>query len=225
LKDVFKTDSSDRIETLLDDLVTEYQTNRDEYQRGLINKKIQKSYYFMQLMKAKRSGLGVIYLSYFYDWRGRFYSYSGLDPLNNKYFRPFYKLNSNLDLDDLRGSNYFKCLNSLKTRLDNDPILDYFMKIIYLEIGKLYKTRLINEGGVTIEDFIECGRRKLSVVLDNSEDELYRFSLEEGLACLERTGDMPNITIIRDATASSFQHWGVELGVRSKFLDILNLDG
>jgi len=225
LKDVLKINCLNNFESTLNDMVTKYHSTEDVTQREDLNKKIQKSYYFLQLVKVKDSGLGKIYLSYFYDWRGRFYSYSGLDPLYNKYFRPFYKLNSSLDLNNLRESHYFKLLTELDLNFDNNPILDYFKKIIYLEIGKLYKVHLINKNGVSLADFINFGRKKRVEKLDSSEDELYRFSLNKCLLHIENTGDIPNITIIRDATASSFQHWGIELGIRDDFLEILNISG
>lgn len=170
-------------------------------------KRLQKAYYFTILYLFKKNmSSGKIYLSYFYDWRGRFYSNSTIDPLYNKVFRPFYKFKSVLDEDRIRESRYFKVLTSINLRLNDDLMLDYFTKVIYIELGKLHKNQLISREGVSIEAFIECGQRRKDEVLEDLESEVYRLSLVEGLGLIKESRTVPNLTIIRDATGSNFQH-------------------
>jgi len=65
----------------------------------------------------------------------------------------------------------------------------------------------------------------VGVSVNDLENELYRVRITEGLDILLGGHQIPNITVYKDATASSFQHWGILLGLSEGSMSILNFDG
>jgi hypothetical protein len=174
-----------------------------------LKKKKNRAYYFLLSKKFISLEINKLYFSYFYDWRGRFYSYSPLDPLYNKHLRPFYKLESVLNESSLTSSQFFIKINRLTSNMfSSDLIKNYFISIIYLEIGKMHTKSLIslNKYSLNITEIIGLGISKSGEELISMEDELYRLSMVDELLYLKSNDRPRNFTVFKDATASSFQH-------------------
>jgi hypothetical protein len=89
-----------------------------------------------------------------------------------------------------------------------NPILNYFYIVIYLELGKLFvKTKVKPESpSILLDDLLALGEANQGTVLDDLENELFRLKLVEELSFIQNNGVSRNFTIYKDATASSFQH-------------------
>ena len=154
----------------------------------VIEKDIQKLYYSIIIEKLFSLEFP-LYLPYYYDFRGRIYSGSPVDPMYLKVMRPFYKINTGLDLASLKLSPYFKFVIGLRldlgekisSFLEND-VDTYFVRILFFEIGKLKKNKIIKVLGNTFEEFALLG---LSLYLDEPdfsiEDYAYYLSIKASL--------------------------------------------
>ena len=193
-----------------------------------LKKRKSRLYYFLLSKSFVGLKINKFYLSYFYDWRGRFYSYSALDPLYNKHLRPFYKLESLLNEASILSSIFYKKINLETNNLfSRDPIKNYFISIVYLEIGKMHVKRLISpaKSTLTLKEVMGLGINNKHEPFTNVESELYRMSMLDELSHLENHDRPRNFTVFKDATASSFQHWAVLLGLKSSYDCMLNFNG
>ena len=111
--------------------------------------------------------------------------------------------------------------NSIKSDIDR-----YFMIVLLLELGKLAKGKIASSRGNSLNEFIELGS---GLYIKNaeikSEDLAYYLSIKECISNFTITGSWKDTLIIRDSTGSSFQHWGVLLGIKESALEKLNLRG
>lgn len=99
-----------------------------------------------------------VYLSYFFDFRGRIYSYSAVDPLYNKMFRAFYFFKKTMNCLEIKNSKFYKAilaqnvdLKKYKIFIKNELDL-YFFTVLLLELGKLKK-----QNGFNLQDFVDQG--------------------------------------------------------------------
>lgn len=182
------------------------------------NKKlVQKLYYFMISSKIKSGCTNSFYMSYFYDFRGRMYPNYFLDVVYMKFLRPFFYFIIDERVDEIVNSNFYKKLNNI-FKFSN--INEYYIIVCKIEIGKLYKSK-IKSNSINVKEFIELYNSYKDIKLKDVEDELYRIRLNKALS----GNNFNNLTIIKDSTASTFQHWAVELDYKDEFRYTLNLDG
>lgn len=203
--------------------------------KDVYKKEIQRLYYAMVAETLADKG-GAFYVSHYYDFRGRVYPASSASFMYLKAIRPFFR---SRDCDspaaDLFGSRYFKfVLNSRallprelaeKTAADVDA---YYALVLLSELGKLRKSKIMDQNGsVTFDSLVNEGIRLLGSesVWDEADELSYSLSIRRSINRFLSVGSWDNVTVIRDSTASSFQHWATELKVKSGFMKYLNLDG
>jgi hypothetical protein len=156
-----------------------------------------------------------IYTAHFYDFRGRMYPKSIVSFMYFKAIRAFFKTSFNKpNYDEIRKSKYFERVMSQKVFLGEgfesinlNDIDRYFLNIILLELGKLQKKSMLGEG-LELKDFIVKG---IELFYSNCndvgiDDFGYLYRLKHCLNTFIETRSWVDITIIRDSTASSFQH-------------------
>jgi hypothetical protein len=183
--------------------------NKNKYLKQEYLKDTQRLYYFLAVEKILKIEFP-IYFSYYYDFRGRIYSTSNLDPLYLKFLRPFYILKSIKNKENIiRSKYYLKILeeNIVLPKKLNDVIRDnvdkYFIIVLLMELGKLAKT---NEDG--LKNLIErgysfhCQKPKF----ENLEDLIYYNNINDSLNNFLTNRNIEDVTIIRDSTASTLQH-------------------
>ncbi len=176
-----------------------------------------------------------LYTAHYYDFRGRIYPRSAIGFMYLKIVRGCFTMGrGKLDEGLLFASKYYASIMSHDIKV-NEALYDgavtgkdsYFMRVILLEVGKLRK-REFASGKATLVDLIRKGEESL-MSNDTSwldvDEAGYFFSLRDCFRQFKDHGSWRNITIIRDSTASSFQHWGRALGVKPGFHAMLNLKG
>ncbi len=202
-----------------------------------IDATIQSLYYTILIYKTKSLSYP-IYHSFFYDFRGRLYPYSTIGFAYLKNIRPYFTLKQErlLQLSELEKSVYYnKIINSrpklttetlahLKTNLDK-----YLTYVCYMEIGKLFKKTINSENGITASQFIELGENiyynQQLYAFNDVADFSYFLNIKNCLDNFFITNTWLNINIIRDSTASTFQHWGVFLKLKPEYYKFFNVDG
>jgi hypothetical protein len=148
------------------------------------------------------------------------YPDSALGFLYLKPLRPYYKLGLQFPgfskLRALLKSKYFKEVQKLQ--IDVPPTLSkqiknkigrFYLITVLLELGKLSKKKLIQETGTPMQLFIDAGYSNYlnrSVINLKLEDLTYFWSLCSALDAFVDRGYLTNLTVIRDATASTAQH-------------------
>ncbi len=168
-----------------------------------------------------------VYLSYFFDFRGRIYSYSAIDPLYNKLFRAFYCFKKKIDYLSIKNSKFYKIILAQNINLKEyknlikDEIDYYFLTILLLELGKIKK-----QSGFCLQDFIDQGillyKYEEEVALD---DLSYYLQIKREINFYLTNSLWRGTTIIKDSTASTLQHWGCLLTVKKNMKHVLNLNG
>jgi len=206
-----------------------------EYDILNLNNIIQWLHYIAIAEKAKDI-IYPIYLPYYYDFRGRIYPRSAMGFTYMKLIRPLFTIISQYtqNYENLRASKYFNIINNSKIdirqlKLVNEisDINKYYTIIHLLEIGKHYKSCIITDRGLNLQELVDLGI-KYFYSEENSlelEDSIYVRNLKNNLTNFIKTNNYLNISIIRDSTASFLQHWGIKLGVKTEFLEKLNLNG
>jgi len=158
-------------------------------------------------------------------------------------------------LPSLKGSWFFKEFSRLSLDLENsrDPIINmrglrglsirfglsldflvYYVNSLLLEVGKLNKKLLITGdlSSVTLAEMQTEGLRLIT--LTDKELELSGFDLSEifeiiksrtAINTLFNEGVILNITLNKDSTASSLQHWATILQPKEDSLACLNFRG
>jgi hypothetical protein len=157
-----------------------------------------------------------LYTGFYYDFRGRIYPDSFVSFLNLKQIRSLFLFKkSEFNAAKIERSNYYKLISSQNIKLD--PIFDglkvsevnrYLVIMISLELGKLTK-KFYKKEGASLQDFVDEGYRVFKQTsYDNIkfEDLGYVYTLKNSLTTFIEKGYWLNTTIIRDSTASSFQH-------------------
>lgn len=202
-----------------------------------INKDVQKLYYNTIIYNLKNLKYPV-YNSFFYDFRGRIYPDSNMGFTYIKDARPFFRFEKTTTFckNSLESSTYFnKVLNSdvcipkqINTHV-SDKFDLYFLKTCFLEIGKLSKKTIYKDTGLSIKDIVEKG---IEMYLDKNNcnfkettDYAYFLSTTNCLDVFFLTKKWSNISIIKDSTASTLQHWGTLLETKHEHINYLNLDG
>lgn len=180
-----------------------------------IKKDIQKLFYYAIIDNLKNIDFPV-YVAHYYDFRGRIYPKSVIGFLFLKVIRPFYQQTCDFDEFGLTSSLYFKKLleqkpifpNNIQMLIRND-IDRYFFSILFLELGKLKKNILIKSNGVGLQEFIDMG---VNIYFNSPEDEFeledyaYYINIKQIIDDFCKNQVWSNGLIIRDSTASSFQH-------------------
>jgi hypothetical protein len=156
-----------------------------------------------------------IYTAHFYDFRGRMYPKSIVSFMYFKAIRAFFKTSFNKpNYDEIRKSKYFERVMSQRVFLGENlesinpnDIDRYFLNIILLELGKLQKKSILGVG-LELRDFIAKGIELFYSDCSNVDidDFGYLYKLKHCLNTFIATRNWVDITIIRDSTASSFQH-------------------
>jgi hypothetical protein len=203
---------------------------------NIIKKELQKLFY-IRVIESAKDIIYPIYIPYYFDFRGRLYPKSPLGFTHLKIIRPFFKLESFKDDNYilLEDSIYFKKILSLNIIINYDDYqLDmtlkdkYYLAIHLLELGKLFKSEIKVNEGITLQSFINLGIKYYCCNDFDSlkvEDFTYAVSIVENINYYKIHKIYKNITIIRDSTASFLQHWGLKLGIKSPYLSKLNLCG
>jgi len=168
-----------------------------------------------------------VYLSYFFDFRGRIYSYSAIDPLYNKLFRALYCFNKKIDYLSIKTSKFYKVIVGQKIDLKKyknfikNEIDSYFLIILLLELGKIKK-----QNNFCLQNFVDKG-----LFLYNHEEEVglddlgYYLQIKREIDFFLTNSLWRGTTIIKDSTASTLQHWGTLLTVKGDAKYTLNLSG
>lgn len=183
------------------------------------------------------------YFRYYFDFRGRLYADSPISYTNNIWFRYLFFYGFYTDNEILNFKKKIKTTdladfyiiynNSILTKefksIDyNDVFIQYYINIIFIEIGKLFKKKKIDElgGRITRGEFIALGVENFQPnqweKLDlNKQIELW--SLYFILKNLEEK-KFKKIPLFKDATASGIQILSLILGVaRTEYFSWLNL--
>jgi hypothetical protein len=130
-----------------------------------------------------------------------------------KIIRPYYRFGESKCEYKLEESNYYRNIMSenillgenFSKRLKSDQEY-YYMIILLLEVGKIWKKDLISEDGVTIQKIVLKGIEKYSVESEDIEDNIYLSGIKKVIENLKNGDGILDITIYRDSTASSLQH-------------------
>ena len=184
------------------------------------------------------------YSSYYTDFRGRIYPSTSLGVTNNKYYRSVVKLESQQSKDLPTDSDY---LDDLFTEINNSKIIKdilteykinsrkdtYYFITCLIEIGKNYKTSILlhkREDFISLEDIVLKGINVYQTKLENTdtsidlEDFLYIAKMRYELDSFFKKGFWRDFCIVRDATASAFQHWAKQLGIKPDKTHLLNMN-
>ena len=95
-----------------------------------------------------------------------------------------------------------------------------------LELGKINKGRITKAEGNILNDFINLGTDLYFKPADiKSEDLAYYLNIKKCIDNFLLKQEWEDVLIIRDSTGSSFQHWGIILGIQDDAFEKLNLDG
>jgi hypothetical protein len=156
-----------------------------------------------------------IYTAHYYDFRGRMYPKSTISFMYFKAIRAFFKTSHTTpNYDNIRKSNYYNKILMQKVFLSTEfelmglnDIDRYFLNVVFLELGKLRK-KFITGLGLELKDFVSEGIRLFyegdeGVDIDDCG---YVYQLKNCLNNFIKNRDWLGVTIIRDSTASSFQH-------------------
>jgi len=175
----------------------------------------------------------IFYIAHYYDFRGRIYPRSMVAVTYNVYLRIILKLNSNLPLNKkskIEESRYYKKFLKGVGKVDKFNIdskeysigsqfinnfTRYLVAHYLLEIGKINKTKLINQKGfITLNGFLKEGVNIINNFgerNDNSftfveivEIKKFMFAIKETLE--NKDGGFYLCTLNKDSTASSLQH-------------------
>jgi hypothetical protein len=153
-----------------------------------------------------------------------------------KLIRPLFKCTpSSASQGDAAGSAYYSRVIGCEVHFDprigellGTELDRYYASIVLTELGKINKSSLIKPEGTSLDDFIQEGQKLFFEDCAESidvDDLAYYLNMRSCLSHFLRTGEWLNVTVIRDSTASSFQHWGTALGFKSDYLKLLNIDG
>ena len=197
-----------------------------------INSDIQKLYYYLIVEKILNLNYPV-YLPHFLDFRGRVYPNSSMGFTNLKFIRALFQLKSELKNDELKNSQYFKKIINENVSIDHyfsnkikNEIDKYFLIVLLLELGKINKGRITKAEGNILNDFINLGTDLYFKPADiKSEDLAYYLNIKKCIDNFLLKQEWEDVLIIRDSTGSSFQHWGIILGIQDDAFEKLNLDG
>jgi hypothetical protein len=198
----------------------------------IINSDIQKLYYFLIVEKISNID-HIVYLPHFLDFRGRFYPNSPMGFTNLKFIRALFQLKGKFNELSIKNSRYFsKIINEdikfheIFIRHIENKIDKYFLTVLLLELGKLEKSKITNAVGNTLNEFVELGTEiYLNFSEVKAEDLAYFLNIKGVIDNFLKNKVWDDVLIIRDSTGSSFQHWGVILGIQNDALDKLNLNG
>lgn len=178
---------------------------------------------------------GPIYTAHYFDFRGRIYPKSAASFMYLKLIRGLFRGESTLFCENsIKSSEYYSSLLKEGIYLGHPydhPGLNgldrYFLIILFLELGKL-KKKSIRSHGVTLQQFVNKGieiyKRENPKEIE-IDDLNYYYSICDCISEFYKTQTWSEITIIRDSTASSFQHWGTALGIKDNYYGSLNLKG
>ena len=208
-------------------LIRDYEVDRSGL--GVLNSKYSSFLSLLSLVSLLRRGVDRgLYFPLFKDFRGRTYSYCPAHPIYNRLVRPFLEFNAKLDNLSLINSGYFKLLSSLtldpkfigeieliyiKSRSSlTFEVFKYFIILFSLEIFKFHKgsyVDLFKNGSLGLE-WISYEGFKLRdtgvVVFDKIDEKFYYNKVLRGLKGFISSGEVSNMTITRDSTASFIQH-------------------
>ena len=181
-----------------------------------------------------------LYFPHIVDFRGRFYPFSVIGLTGSKILRATASFPNSVCQtpkveDSLFIQKMLKSGDNLNLGLGYSctPIERYYLYIILFELGKTFKSKLINKGNYSkgLEDFINNGYKQLKVSdWDknlNSDDRvylLYLYEVYKGILSGEAFDE--SVLIFKDATASGLQNMGLLLGFNSpETLKLCNLSG
>ena len=187
----------------------------------------------------------------FKDFRGRNYSYCSSHPVYNRITRNFLSFDSNLDVDSIRLSIYYRTLvnsidaspsltkdfssfyaKTMSCSLEKD-VFNYFLCILFIELFKFYKPKYIDLGPLPLSNVIQLGIKEwdnglidLTKSFNKIDEHIYFHKICSALKGFTGSGVLPNMTIVRDSIASFIQHWSYLLGAKdASVLQLLNLSG
>jgi hypothetical protein len=188
--------------------------------------------YFLNIKPLKAILQNGFYFHYYLDFRGRLYADSPVAYTHNRLFRYFYYYGEYSEQEKLFYRNNFckdflKKINTIlkKTNIKsqypninyNDPVANYFLIIIFFEIGKIFKKYFIEECGgmLTFEDIQMIGIKYFNNPELSKNSGLYSnieyMSLIFMLSDLN-DGKYYKYPIFKDATASGLQILAMLLG-------------
>lgn len=181
------------------------------------------------------------YILHYYDFRGRIYPTSLIGVTYNKIIRSLLSVpDSKVGDDDIIESEFYLkfskeigTLPNIKLTSEYDfnilpNINKYIIANYLLEIGKLHKEKLLaSKNFITLNEFLLEGIEIINNLHLYKFDFFDLFDIKRLVWAIEGifTGERRIQILQRDSTASSFQHWGILLGIKSNQFENLNLGG
>lgn len=222
-----KLDSPDDLNQVLRDLKIKWWDVKSQARYN----ELYKLYYLQVLRQRKAEFNEGVYFRYYLDFRGRIYADSPISYTFNKTTRNLYYYGhySQPELSSLQDclpnvgeivNNIIFYQTDIKQRypgLDyTNPIVQYYIYILFFELGKLKKNTIINQSGGRLKttDFILLGIEYFNKGLSSGEDfdrQVEYISITHIIDTLNSLGFV-KIPIYKDATASAIQLLVVLLG-------------
>ena len=170
----------------------------------------------------------LLYFAHSFDTRGRQYAISKFSITNCRYLRLCCINPTNLKLEHSNSRTYQKILpyfNNLKKYQSFNNKIDTMLFFLFLSLGFLVKPKNIYRIG--LNQFLQLGmeaytkQTNFDDLYDNALFIYYKTIINQVLSFGE---NVPNYMIMKDATASGWQHLGLYLGVNDEYKKFLNFD-
>lgn len=190
--------------------------------------------YFLQIKNIKNLLLNGFYFHYYFDFRGRIYADSPIAYTHNRLFRYFYyygqytadeliQFRKDINPDMLKYFDFLKKNTDIITKYSkinfNDVVCQYYIIIIFFEIGKIFKKYYtdIYNGRLEYENILSIGVKYYNIGTHPKETLYSQLEFMSLVYMLEdlNCGCFFKYPIFKDATASGLQILTILLGVKT----------
>lgn len=195
------------------------------------------------IKKLISSNFNVFYMSYYYDFRGRIYSTSIVNPIYNKFSRSLFSICSQKEsFENLQKSKYYekylgvieseKSIKFSKILTDissNGSDTQLFLAAqCLMDLGVLNKKKLIKEKGsiLRVNDFIIEGERLYFNYREEVQFDVYdTLKIHKLIMYIHNIScnDLRTLNFERDSTFSALLHWAYLLKPKSD-VELRNLN-
>ena len=174
------------------------------------------------------------YFHYYFDFRGRVYADSPIAYTHNRLFRYFYyygaystdelaTFKKNLNQNLLKYFEIIRQQTNISTKYSNidltDPVSQYYIIIIFFELGKIFKQKYItiNDGRIQYETMLGIGIKHYNIETHQTESLYSQLELMSLIYMLKdlNAGYFFKYPIFKDATASGLQILTILLGAKA----------
>lgn len=169
-----------------------------------------------------------VYIPLYIDFRGRIYFDSIISPTNNKLLREFLVIETkNNDIESLFTSNYYKMISKYFNKIDKYGVESlknkYAVIMLLIETGKILIEKSLSKYEYTTNEIIDLGLNAYENDLKN--DSIYYTIKMYELRDLIENGNIGDIMIWRDATASGLQNFSTVFKLKEGKERYLNMSG